>query len=270
MKQGTTEKVKFKKLKRRLQLPEWQCIGLLESLWRLTATSTPEGDIGRLSNEDIAATIEYDEDADELIGHLVDCGWLDECPESRLIVHDWSEHAPNFIKGYIKRHGKSFADKVAKQPQPTGSGVAKQHVSGINQVAKQGCKRGNQAATKPSQVKSSQVKSSPSTHTASTHVDVPCDFDRFWSVVHQKVGKDAARREFDRAVKRKSKQMLSRGDAVEHIIGSMSEFARSPAARPRDHTPIHPATWLSQGRYDDDRRAWDQQYDEKVNVEAVF
>lgn len=107
-------------------------------------------------------------------------------------------------------------------------------------------------------------------NTASTGVDGVGDFDRFWSVVHQKVGKDAARREFDRAVRRKSKQMLSRTDAVEFIIGAMSEFARSPAARPRDHTPIHPSTWLSQGRYDDDRSVWIHQQSEKGNPEAVF
>lgn len=94
-------------------------------------------------------------------------------------------------------------------------------------------------------------------------------FDRFWETVHHKVGKQAARREFDRAVKRKAKQMLSPADAAEFIIDAMGEFARSPAARPRDHTPIHPATWLSQGRYDDDRSAWHRQQTETRKKEMV-
>jgi len=115
MKEGVESCVKFKKLKRRMRLPEWQVIGLLESIWKLCRTSAQAGDIGRHSNEDIAASIEYEEDADELVENLVECGWLDSDPEFRLIVHDWSDHVPNYLKGNFAKHGKTFADQVAKQ-----------------------------------------------------------------------------------------------------------------------------------------------------------
>jgi hypothetical protein len=101
MKVGTETKAKFKKLQRRLGLSLWQCVGLLECLWQLTASSAPDGGLGRLSNEDIAASIEWQGDEQTLIQQLIECRWLDEYPDPavRFVVHDWSEHCPNFVKG---------------------------------------------------------------------------------------------------------------------------------------------------------------------------
>jgi hypothetical protein len=115
MKQGVENTMKFKKLKRRLRLPYWQVVGLLESVWKLGLTSAQAGDIGRHSNEDIAAAIEYEGDADELVDALVDCEWLDTDPEFRLIIHDWSEHVPTYLKGNFSGRKKAFADVIAKQ-----------------------------------------------------------------------------------------------------------------------------------------------------------
>jgi len=36
----------------------------------------------------------------------------------------------------------------------------------------------------------------------------------------------------------------------------MAAFAKTPRANATDHTPIHPATWLNQGCYDDDPATW--------------
>lgn len=130
MKEGVENLIKFKNLKRRLKMPEWQVIGILESIWKLTRTSSQAGDIGRYSNEDIAAAIEYAGDADELIDALVKSRWLDEDPEFRLIVHDWSQHVPNYLKGNFAKHDKTFVDVIAKQragqPAKQGGEPAKQ------------------------------------------------------------------------------------------------------------------------------------------------
>lgn len=106
MKEGTENKIKFKRLQRRLGLSLWECKGLLESIWNLTAQNTPRGDIGSLSNEDIASAIEWKGDADELITALSE-GWLDECSVHRYVVHDWADHCPNYIKGNLAKYGKS-------------------------------------------------------------------------------------------------------------------------------------------------------------------
>lgn len=114
MKIGTTEKIKFKRLHRRLGFRfVRETVGLLECLWATTARSAPDGAIGRaFSNEDIAGELEWDGDPEELVKILTETRWLDEDSTpggDRLLVHDWAEHAPNFLKANFKRHGKTFA-----------------------------------------------------------------------------------------------------------------------------------------------------------------
>jgi hypothetical protein len=82
-------------------------------------------------------------------------------------------------------------------------------------------------------------------------------FDQFWQAVHIKTGKEAARRAFTRAVKRMQHEGIQKGDAEVRLLDRMAAFARSPQAHPKDRSPIHPATWLNQGRYDDDPAAWE-------------
>jgi len=114
MKSGTESKLKFKQLKRRLQLRYWQVVGVLETLWRVAQTDAPAGDIGRLDNDEIAAAMEWEGPPEALIDALIDTHWLDRDEEFRLIIHDWSEHAPNHLVGAFKRHGRLFADQIVK------------------------------------------------------------------------------------------------------------------------------------------------------------
>jgi len=146
MKSGTTESMKFMVLKAQLRVSKYAAIGILEGLWALTATSASDGAIGRFSNIEIASWMEWDGDADELIDALIKARFVDECEENRLVIHDWAEHAPTYIKGDLSKHGKDFA--VPKRPaEQPAKHSAKQHA---NDAAKDG-------ATKSSQAKSSQV-----------------------------------------------------------------------------------------------------------------
>jgi hypothetical protein len=115
MKPGAETKLKFKQLKRRLKLAHWQVVGILETLWRVTEANTPEGDIGRLTDDEIAAAFEWEGDASELVAALIDCRWIDRNEAFRLIVHDWSIHCPNHLKGNLSKYGKQFADVLARE-----------------------------------------------------------------------------------------------------------------------------------------------------------
>jgi hypothetical protein len=94
---------KIKRFCRKLDVPVYQAMGVLECLWHLTATEAWRGDIGKLSNEDIALALDYRGDENELIEALVDCGWLDRSVRHRLLVHDWAEHADAAIQKRAKR-----------------------------------------------------------------------------------------------------------------------------------------------------------------------
>lgn len=109
MKRQAILHTKMKKLCLRLGVPTYIGVGILESLWHLTAREAPLGDIGRLSDEDIAIAIDYKEDATVLMNILADCGWLDRSKVHRLTVHDWHEHADDTVKKYVARKSLTFA-----------------------------------------------------------------------------------------------------------------------------------------------------------------
>lgn len=105
MKRVCTESLKFKRFVRKFSLPEYQAIGLLEAVWHLAARETPRGDIGRLSNEDIALGIGWTDEPQALVDMLVEGKWLDRSDEHRLIVHDIHEHADEALRKLVARRG---------------------------------------------------------------------------------------------------------------------------------------------------------------------
>ena len=114
---------KMRKLCRRLDVPEYVGVGILESLWHLTAREAPLGDIGKLTDQEIALAIDYRLDAGELVEALVDARWLDRSPAFRLVIHDWHDHADDTIRRYVSRKGLTFAslaNLVATCPDKSG------------------------------------------------------------------------------------------------------------------------------------------------------
>lgn len=163
MKVGTTELVKFLKLKRALGLSHFATVGLLESTWMFALKNAPRGDIGRHSNEDIACMIEWDGDPDELIDALVKYQWFDRHPDYRLVIHDWSDHAPKWLKGNVASHGKQFADT----PAPA------------KQRAEQPARPAAQAATKSCHVSLSKSSPPPSATDRSSKPEPAGDADQW-------------------------------------------------------------------------------------------
>lgn len=84
---------KFARLKTRLKLNKSETLGYLECLWHFAALYTPGGNIGKYSDDEIEAWLEWDGEDYELINALTSSGWIDESDEHRLIIHDWHDHA---------------------------------------------------------------------------------------------------------------------------------------------------------------------------------
>lgn len=93
-----------------LCLKRYEAVGLLELLWHFTASYCPRGDIGKRTDAQIVAALDWPQDrAGELMGALVECGWLDRDPEHRLVVHDWHDHADGTCDKYLGDHGLQYA-----------------------------------------------------------------------------------------------------------------------------------------------------------------
>jgi hypothetical protein len=67
------------------------------------------------------------------------------------------------------------------------------------------------------------------------------DFERFWAAYPAKVGKDAAKRSFSKAI--------AAGVTVETMLIAIERYRR---AKPPDRDWCHPTTWLNQGRWNDE------------------
>ncbi|MBR7010022.1 MAG: hypothetical protein IKI02_03805 [Oscillospiraceae bacterium] len=71
------------------------------------------------------------------------------------------------------------------------------------------------------------------------------DFERFWQVYPRKVGKQAARKAFDRV-----------GVPVERLLAALERQRADPQWRRENGRYIpHPVTWLNQGRWEDEGSA---------------
>ena len=100
---------KIRRFARRLQVPLYGAIGLLELLWHGTAKHAPAGNIGRFDDDEIADLMAWDGDPAELVRALVDCRLLDEHPEHRLLVHGWAKHSDDAVHMSLARAGQHFA-----------------------------------------------------------------------------------------------------------------------------------------------------------------
>jgi len=108
MKRGTPNHPKMLALKIALNIPFPFAVGIMESLWHFTAARTPRGNIGKWDNHMIALSVGWEEDVDELISALLKAGWLEEHPEFRLVVHDWSDHAEDSVHKWLADNNLLF------------------------------------------------------------------------------------------------------------------------------------------------------------------
>lgn len=118
MKRGTPGNPKLIDLARRLGVPRYAAVGILEMLWHYTAQYAPRGDIGRHGDETVLAeAVGWTGDPTELVLHLRGAGWLDLCRHG-LHVHDWPDHADQTVQRCPAVAGsKAQQDRKKKEPQ---------------------------------------------------------------------------------------------------------------------------------------------------------
>lgn len=99
---------KFADLKARLSVPRYVALGALETLWHFTGRFTPQGNIGKYSDAQIEAWLEWDGAPGALITALIGSRWVDRDTEFRILVHDWAIHADKATKQALNRAKMEF------------------------------------------------------------------------------------------------------------------------------------------------------------------
>lgn len=84
-------------------------------LWHFAGEFSPRGDIGRVSDEDIADGVMWDKDANALIHGLLKTRWLDSSGCHRLIIHDWPDHADDAVVKKLGRMGDDFLPEYPRR-----------------------------------------------------------------------------------------------------------------------------------------------------------
>jgi hypothetical protein len=124
MKTGTSHSPKLINLCRMLNLKRWQAIGVLNAIWEFACSFAPQGDIGRWTDAEIAASIEWDGNGMDLVAALVETRWIDRDEDHRLLIHDWKDHAPHYIKDRLAKQGVMILSEKAveslRKPEKSG------------------------------------------------------------------------------------------------------------------------------------------------------
>jgi hypothetical protein len=118
-------------------------VGYLIDLWIATAVSRPDGVLSGWGPVDIAEEVDWTGDPEELIGALIESGFVDRREDGVVIVHDWMVHQgwasgsssrSNVarLKALIRHHGEEAAFRLAREKygfEPGDYGFVLRHKS---------------------------------------------------------------------------------------------------------------------------------------------
>ena len=141
MKMPAQRSPKFRDLKRLTGRRKVELVGTLELLWLFTMEHAPSGDIGKWPDADIELECDWDGEPGFLITALVESGWLDRCLTHRLLVHDWSDHLPEFLRLKVSRGGLEIVKLNPPLPTsivPAGENVRRQYDDSTTLVEREG------------------------------------------------------------------------------------------------------------------------------------
>lgn len=93
-------------------------IGHLELLWAYTGKHSAQGNVGKWPDGAIARSCEWMGSPEVFVAALVDSKFLDRDPSHRLTVHDWSDHAPGWVRAKLKKVGLDF---ISSEPSSDDS-----------------------------------------------------------------------------------------------------------------------------------------------------
>jgi hypothetical protein len=253
---------KTKKLLRKLgQAAGWNLVCLF--LW--AAANRSDGDLSGMSAEDIEIAADWSGEDGAFVAALVSVRFLDGEDDS-YSLHDWAEHNP-WAAGAEQRSAKARWNAVrrhhgaaeADRQVPEYAAVRAERHAASNAVSSPvgNAESDAQHATSMHDTEHSTAPSpspSPSPSPTPTYEHPspakpakaePTRFDRFWAAYPKKVGKDAARKAFD---KRK---------VPEELLGQMLQAIERQRTDPQwvrdggQYIP-HPSTWLNEGRWQDE------------------
>ncbi len=227
MKKTTISHIKFELLASLLGLTRWETVGILETLWQFCQFHAYDGDLTKFGPQMIAAWFGWKSEPEKLIDALVDSKWIDRI-DNRLVVHDWNDHAPNWVKGALK----TTLCKLSENAENPLSGTLSDTLLGKG--------KGREGKGTNDSNRDGNLTTSPGSN-----------FEEWWKVYPRKVARKAAEKAYRKAVAEISgSEHLDSPNAARLLLTWTQERAPGLLASEERFRP-YPATWLNAGRYRD-------------------
>lgn len=217
-------------------------LGLIVSFWLWALDNAPSGSLDGISNRMIARAAQWTGSADEFVEALKNADLLDETADGGLELHDWQEYTGSLIE---KRESEKIRSRNRRAAAKEKAAGVAETTSGQTTDAPQT----NQQKT-DGRVEYSRVEYSRVDNIGGNNPPLPPDvqterFAAFWKLYPKKQGKGAAEKAW-----KKIKPTAELFDRIMAAVGTakLSEQWQRENGR---YIP-NPATWLNEGRWDDE------------------
>ena len=217
--------------------------GCLVLLWLWALDNAPDGNLSGITAGTIARAAQWTEDKDQLIEVLTSVRLLDKTPEG-LVIHDWMDRAGNLIDRRRADAERKRRERAVKKELEASGGTSDASPQDIRTQS-----RLHQDQTKQYQnTVDKTVETPPEPPQADGEEAASLQdqrFDQFWQAYPKKVGKADARKAWKRA------KVTS--EIFERILTAI-EAAKASEQWQRENGRYipNPATWINQGRWDDE------------------
>lgn len=226
-----------------LEIEPAHMLGLLVSFWLWALDNTPSGSLEGISSRMIARAAQWDGDPDEFVNAMENAGLLDEEKPGVLTIHDWYEYAGKLID-------QREAEKIRSRRRRAASGTESAAKSKPTAGRPPDDRKKTGGIVDQTIVNQSKEDIGDIPHTPKTATDAKPDaqerrFDEFWQQYPKKVGKKAAQTAWKRL-----KPDADLHDRIMHAVA----LARTSEQWNREGGRFipNPATWINQGRWDDE------------------
>jgi len=260
---GVVDHPKTRKLAALLGCTRHEAIGILVSLWQWSLHNADrDGVIQNATEDDIADGIMYRpssgmsagqsdghsmKSSRKLLNSLVDAGWIDVGNDDVFILHDWDEWQTEWFKYLDKLDADRRRKRDTRERARNVGGVS----SGMSVGQSDGKAHGNPPVTITQPNHNQDINKTPPSPplgeaTARDNPNLQTKrFDEFWAMYPKKVAKGAALKSWGRI--KPTKELFIK------MLGTLSA-AKASADWKRENGRFipNPATWLNQGRWDDE------------------
>ena len=232
-----------------LEIEPAHMLGVLISFWLWALDNTPSGSLAGISNRMIARAAQWNDSPDTLVDAMTNAGLLDQEADGSLTIHDWYEYTGKLIdqreaeKNRSRRRRAAAAEAASDQQTIAGQTEGRPP----DDQKKTG---GRVDQTIPDQSRVDQTIPTegdlpPNPPTAKESDVQERRFAEFWQIYPKKVGKKAALTLW--------KRLKPNADLFERILQAVTAAKDSDQWRREGGRFVpNPATWLNQGRWDDE------------------